>query len=140
MADDNRDAIEAKVKELQDLLVEDGMDRNTAEALTFAVMPPSDNVVGNLADLQRMGAIAVTGTMPTGPTQDDVATTDTNEAFVEPPSSDVDDDRLALGRVDTGDSPPLGENAGEEPTEAPNPADIVGEDNTPTTKSTSSKK
>jgi hypothetical protein len=132
MADDNKSAIKAKVKELQDLLVEDGMDRTTAEAITFAAMPPSDNIVGNLADLQRMGAIAVTGSMPAPPLQEEEETTDTNDAFKKPRSSDIDEDRLALGRVDTGDSPPLGENAGEEPTEAPNPAEIVGaKDNTP---------
>lgn len=86
-ASDNADKINALADQIKDLLVEDGADPATAEVLTNFARPGAPQIVGNLADLQRMGAIAVTGTMPTAPGVDDVKTTDTGDAFVEPPTA-----------------------------------------------------
>lgn len=87
---DNADAIRQKIEELKSLLVDDGMDENTADALLFAVAPAETHVRGNLADLQRMGAIAVTGENPTGPALQGESTSDTSAAFVEPTEGKTD--------------------------------------------------
>lgn len=86
---DNSAKIADLLDQARDLMVEDGADLATAEALTNFARPGSPDIVGNLADLQRMGAIAVTGTMPTPPGQDDLKTTNTADAFVEPPAAPV---------------------------------------------------
>lgn len=86
-ATDNSAKIADLLDQARDLMVEDGADPATAEALTNFARPGTPAIVGNLADLQRMGAIAVTGMMPTPPGQDDLETTDTGDAFVEPPAA-----------------------------------------------------
>jgi hypothetical protein len=73
--------VQAAVDELKAALAEEGMDPGTTDAQLKYILPPEPTVVGNYADLQRMGAIAVTGTMPTPPGEDDVKTTNTDEAF-----------------------------------------------------------
>jgi hypothetical protein len=90
MADNNNDAINQKLDEVRDLLVADGMDPATAEALTNYPRPASPAISGNLADLHRMGAIAVTGkipaaAMPAGQDQGVIETTNIEDAFAEPP-------------------------------------------------------
>jgi hypothetical protein len=77
-----------------DALEEAGIDRSTADAQTKYIMPSTPTIVGNYADLQRMGAAALTGTIPTPPGMEDVATSDTDEAFTMPPDPGV---REALG-------------------------------------------
>lgn len=81
---DNSAKIHDLLDQARDLMVEDGADPGTAEALTNFARPGSRAIVGNLADLQRMGAIAVTGVMPTPPGQDDLKTSNTADAFVAP--------------------------------------------------------
>jgi len=104
---ENSDAIKAKIAELKDLLVEDGMDANTADALLFAVQPSDQGtIVGNLADLQRMGAIAVTGeipqnAMPEGD-QDAIETTNIQDAFAEPPAQPTQEELDAQAGVSPG--------------------------------------
>lgn len=63
------------------------MDRATAEAQTRYILPSTPTIVGNYADLQRMGAAAVTGTIPTGPDQGDVTSSNLSEAFTMPPDN-----------------------------------------------------
>lgn len=75
------DRMQAALDEFKAALVEEGVDEATVDAQTKFILPPVETVVGNYADLQRMGAIAVTGTMPTPPDQDDLETSDVNEAF-----------------------------------------------------------
>lgn len=85
---DNSAKIHDLLAQAQDLMVEDGMDPGTAEALTNFARPGSPAVVGNLADLQRMGAIAVTGEVPVNamPTGDQGVqqTSNIQDAFAEP--------------------------------------------------------
>lgn len=89
---DNTAKINDLLRQAQDLMVEDGMDPATAEALTNFGRQGSPAIVGNLADLQRMGAIAVTGELPAGamPTGDQgvIETTNTADAFAEPPKAE----------------------------------------------------
>lgn len=87
VATNNNDKVNALLDEARDLLVEDGMDPASADAFTNFARPGSPSIVGNLADLQRMGAIAVTGEMPTPPGQDNLTTSDINDAFVAPPEA-----------------------------------------------------
>lgn len=88
-AGDNSAKIAGLLDQVRDLMVEDGADPATAAALTDFARPGTPQIVGNLADLQRMGAIVVTGTMPTPPGQDDLKTTNTGDAFVEPPANET---------------------------------------------------
>jgi hypothetical protein len=62
-ADGNVDQINSLVEQLRDALVDGGMPEDHAEALLHGVVPDADDagVVGNLADLQRMGAAAAKG-------------------------------------------------------------------------------
>lgn len=75
------DRIQAAVDELKAAMVEEGVDPGTADAQLRFILPAEHAVRGNYADLQRMGAIAQTGTMPTPPGQDDKDTDDVSEAF-----------------------------------------------------------
>lgn len=75
------DRVQAAVDELKAALAEEGMDPGTTDAQLKYILPPEHAVVGNYADLQRMGAIAVTGTMPTPPGEEDLDTDDVKEAF-----------------------------------------------------------
>lgn len=88
---DNSAKINDLLAQVQDLMVQDGQDPATAEALTNFARSGSPPIVGNLADLQRMGAIAVTGEIPANamPTGDQTAqkTSNVNDAFAEPPAA-----------------------------------------------------
>lgn len=90
-----------------DALEEAGIDRTTAEAQTRYIMPSSATIVGNYADLQRMGAAAVTGTIPTGPAQENVVSSDLSDAFTMPPDNITrdqlgDDATISEASIDTG--------------------------------------
>lgn len=101
-----------KLDEIRDLLVELGMyDETTAEAVLHGARPGDTNIVGNLADLQRMGAIAVAGQIPTPPGQPNIETADVMDAFVEPPSTEVVD--------------PPRQGVDDEPLVSPAPTDVV---------------
>jgi len=52
------DKIERLKAELRAALIEAGQDPGTVDAQMYALRLPTDSVVGNLADLQRMGAQA----------------------------------------------------------------------------------
>jgi hypothetical protein len=73
------DAIEA----LRQALLDEGVDPGTVEGMLHMVKPTESNIVGNYADLQRMGAIAQTGTLPTPPGEADIETNDITDAFTE---------------------------------------------------------
>lgn len=75
------DRVKAALEEFKAALVEEGVDAGTIDAQTRYILPGEDTIVGNYADLQRMGAIAVTGTMPTPPGQEDIDTDDVMDAF-----------------------------------------------------------
>ncbi|MCA1846245.1 MAG: hypothetical protein LC792_24235 [Actinobacteria bacterium] len=111
--DNNNDQINDLLDQVRDLLAEDGADPATAEALTNFARPASPAIAGNLADLNRMGQIAVTGKMDTPPGQDDVATTDINDAFKEPPAAALAPAGLQtpMGQIDA-DGNPIGGGGG----------------------------
>lgn len=95
------DRVKAALEEFKAALIEEGIDEATIDAQTKFILPAEDAVVGNYADLQRMGAIAKTGTMPTPPGQEDVETDDIAEAFTgeNPDTQDLNPD-------DSGDNVP----------------------------------
>jgi T4 recombination endonuclease VII-like protein len=72
------DAIDA----LRQAMLDEGQDPDTVEAKLHMAKPAEVNIVGNYADLQRMGAIAQTGVLPTPPGEEDIETDDITEAFV----------------------------------------------------------
>ena len=89
-SNDNQQQINNLLDQVRDLLAEDGVDYATAEALTNFARRGSAPIVGNLADLQRLGAIAVEGqipanAMPTGD-QASIETSNIQDAFAEPPA------------------------------------------------------
>lgn len=77
--------INAKLDEVRELMIESGMSADTADAALFSARPNTPVIVGNFADLNRLGAIVVTGAYPTPVGTPDVETTNTDDAFVEPP-------------------------------------------------------
>jgi hypothetical protein len=85
----------AALEELKAAMEEDGADPGTVDAQLHGIVPNigEEHIRGNYADLQRMGAIAQTGTMPTPPGEEDVQTTDITEAFTatNPETQAVDD-------------------------------------------------
>lgn len=90
------DAVAEAVENLRQAMLDRGDDPGAVEAKLHMVKPNETNLVGNYADLQRMGAIATTGTMPTPPTEEDIETSNIEDAFVEPqPQGDVDEEGKA---------------------------------------------
>lgn len=75
------DRVKAAVEELHAALVDEGMDSGTVEAQLKYILPPEETVVGNYADLQRMGAAVVKGVIPTPPGQDDIKSSKLEDAF-----------------------------------------------------------
>jgi hypothetical protein len=53
--------IQGLMDQLREALVEAGQEPNTVDAHLYGLRIPEVNVVGNLADLQRMGALAAKG-------------------------------------------------------------------------------
>jgi len=88
------DRIEELRNQLRDALVEEGiMDAATAEAVLLPARGPAVEQSGNLADLMRMGSIASQGVLRTPPGEDDVETSNIEDAFVEnPPAGRPEDD------------------------------------------------
>lgn len=85
------DAVAEAVENLRQAMLDRGDDPTTVDAQLHAVQPKTTNLVGNYADLQRLGAIATTGTMPTPPGESDIDTTNLVDAFVEPQSPSIDE-------------------------------------------------
>jgi hypothetical protein len=94
------DAIEA----LRQALLDEGTDPGTVEGMLHMVKPTETNIVGNYADLQRMGAIAATGVLPTPPGEEDIETDDITEAFIEVPGPVDEDGRPAAAGNGNGDT------------------------------------
>jgi hypothetical protein len=104
--DDNSDQIRDLLDQVQQLMIEDGADPATAEALTNYARPAQQSIAGNLADLNRMGQIAVTGKVDTPPGQKDIPATDLSEAFAEPPAPDLNTGlQTPMGQVDADGNP-----------------------------------
>lgn len=101
------DRVQAALDELKAALADEGMDPGTTEAQLRYILPPEPTVVGNYADLQRMGAAALTGTIPTPPGVDDVQTSDTNEAFTMPPDPVLREQIGNEGGAASLDTPPV---------------------------------
>lgn len=53
---DPNDAVNDAIEKLRQALLDTGMDEGTADAKLRSVRPTESNIVGNFADLQRMGA------------------------------------------------------------------------------------
>jgi len=110
--DDNAEEIRRLLDQVQELMVEDGADPATAEALTNYARPNQQQVAGNLADLNRMGQIAVTGKVDTPPGQADIPATDLSEAFAEPPAPDLNTGlQTPMGQIDAEGKPVEGNGA-----------------------------
>lgn len=77
------DAVAEAVNNLRQAMIDAGEEPGQVDAKLSMVKPPTPSIVGNYADLQRMGAIVQTGVMPTPPGQDDLATSDLTDAFVD---------------------------------------------------------
>lgn len=84
-------AVEDAIETLKQAMLDEGQDPGSVDAKLHAVIPNNEgNIVGNYADLQRMGAIAQEGVLPTPPGEEDVETDDITEAFIEVPGP-IDD-------------------------------------------------
>lgn len=79
--DNNSEEIRRLLNQARDLMIEDGTDPATAEALVGYAMPVAPAFSGNFADLNRMGQIAAQGQIETPPGQDNVQTSNLNDAF-----------------------------------------------------------
>jgi hypothetical protein len=111
--DDNSDQIRQLLDQVQELMIEDGADPATAEALTNYARPAQVVFSGNLADLNRMGSIAVEGRVHTPPGQADIEATDLKEAFAEPPAPDLNTGlQTPMGQIDGEGKPVEGGNGG----------------------------
>lgn len=84
--DNNSEQIADLLDQVRDLMVEDGADPATAEALTNYARPASITLSGNLADLNRMGQVVLQGKIDTPAGQPDEETSSLEEAFKEPPA------------------------------------------------------
>lgn len=109
---DNADQIAELLDQVRDLMIEDGADPATAEALTNYARPATQAVAGNLADLMRMGQIAVKGEVDTPPGQADIPATDLKEAFAEPPAPDLNQGlQTPMAQIDDEGNPVTGPKA-----------------------------
>lgn len=110
---DNSDQISELLDQVRDLMVEDGADAATAEALTNFARPTSITYAGNLADLNRMGKIAVRGEIDTAAGEKNIPATDLSEAFAQPPEPDLNQGlQTPLGQI-TGEGEPTGTTVGD---------------------------
>lgn len=125
--DDNSDQIRELLDQVQELMIEDGADPATAEALTNYARPNTQAIAGNLADLMRMGQIAVTGKVDTPPGQADIPADNLEEAFAEPPAPDLNQGlQTPMGQID-GDGNPVGSSGGNGGTDSRTKAEIQAE-------------
>lgn len=60
-SEDTSDKVVRLAEELKQAMMENGTDEGTADALLHAVQPNSEHIVGNLADLQRLGGLIAKG-------------------------------------------------------------------------------
>lgn len=99
---DNADQIRELLDQVQELMIEDGADPATAEALTNYARPASPAYAGNLADLNRMGQVAVQGSIDTPPGEPDIETSSLEDAFdFVPPAPDLNTGlQTPMGQVD----------------------------------------
>jgi hypothetical protein len=88
------DAIQEAVDNLRQAMLDADMDEGTVDAKLAAVQPNQTNLVGNFADLQRLGAR-------------EVEASGGDETFVKPPSPIID------GEPVTGSSAPNAGNGGD---------------------------
>lgn len=99
---DPNDRVEELLEELREAMIEAGKDEGTVDAILFAAQPDQVNVVGNLADLQRMGARVVDGSGGAEAVEEAVLV-----------SSVTDDGTATQVQASTGEPPP-----GKEPSAA----------------------
>ena len=110
---DNAEQIAQLLDQVRDLMVEDGTDPATAEALTNYARPATQQLAGNLADLMRMGQIAVKGEVDTPAGEANIPASDINEAFATPPAPDLNQGlQTPMGQIDA-EGKPTGANVGE---------------------------
>ncbi|HYH48306.1 MAG TPA: Rho termination factor N-terminal domain-containing protein [Acidimicrobiia bacterium] len=83
----NDEEIRRLLDQVQQLMIDDGQDPATAEALTNYARPASPAIAGNLADLNRMGQVAVQGRIDTPAGQPDEEASSLEAAFKEPPAA-----------------------------------------------------
>lgn len=104
---DNSEQINDLLNQARDLMIEDGADPATAEALTNYARPASPAFAGNLADLNRMGQVAVQGSIDTPLGQPDIPATDLEAAFdFVPPAPDLNTGlQTPLGQIDAEGNP-----------------------------------
>lgn len=84
---DPKEAIVGKIAELKELMVDAGMPEGEADARLWAVVPSHPTVVGNFADLQRLGAAQVDKTGAVGDAFVEPAPTATDEELAEIPAT-----------------------------------------------------
>lgn len=110
----NDEQISDLLDQVRDLMIEDGRDPATAEALTNYARPATPAIAGNLADLNRMGQVVVAGKIDTPPGQDDEETSNIEDAFKEPPAppNPATGLQTPLGQVDA-EGKPVGADVGE---------------------------
>lgn len=58
--EDPNAAVNDAIADLREAMLDAGMDETTVDAKLMAVQPNQTNIVGNFADLQRIGAMLVT--------------------------------------------------------------------------------
>jgi hypothetical protein len=57
--EDPNAAVNDAIDNLREAMLDTGMDETTVDAKLMSVQPPQTNIVGNFADLQRLGAMQV---------------------------------------------------------------------------------
>ena len=96
------DAVLEAVENLRQAMLDRGDDPGTVEGQLHMVKPPETNIVGNYADLQRMGSIVQSGILPTPPLEEDIETSNIEDAFIPVPDADVEKD--SADNADTNDT------------------------------------
>lgn len=103
MSNEN-DAVLEAVENLRQAMLDRGDDPGTVEGQLHMVKPPETNIVGNYADLQRMGSIVQSGILPTPPLEADIETSNIEDAFVPvegPVGDEVESDDVDAGNGET---------------------------------------
>lgn len=105
-SDERRAQINDLLDQARDLMVEDGMDLNTANAVLHGARPNTRGTHrGEIGDLHRMGQIVNEGIVATPPGVPDIETNDITDAFEKKETPDADGSRLALSNTIDADSP-----------------------------------
>lgn len=82
---DPNERVEQLLEELKQAMMDAGKDEGTVDAILSAAQPDQVNVVGNLADLQRLGAKVEQGTGGAQAVEEAVQVSDVSEANVATP-------------------------------------------------------